>query len=557
MPSATMRPADGPAAKKALTTRARLVRMRVVAGTLFFRWLTPAALILGVLLRTREWLHDKSLWLDEISISLYLTQRDYRGLLRPLGDQGGPVGWLWAERTAIDVFGVSELSLRLVPWVASLVALAVFPVVAKRLAGPVATPVATVLFATAPAFIYYAAETKQYSSDTACALLALLVTTALATRPVKFSSSLRWGLACGALAWFSQPTILVVAACALWVIAYRARDRAALLPILAGCAALGLMLGAEWFVSLRQLAANEGLAQYWQGFGGYPPASAGLVGDLGWLGRTTDDFVRQIGHFAAPGLFVALALWGLATMSRLRPWPALLVSLVLMAAAGAAVTGHYPLAHRLALYLLPALIVLLTVPLDLAARYHRREPGGLRRPTAVAVAVVATVVVLLITTGPALLTGIGKLGHPDDVTSGRQALAFVASRREPSDVVLADRWASRTFEFYGPRENVRADGLVAMDEPANGRCDPDPLARLGGASRVWLVLAHHFSGDPANRNETYESQFAARATVLASYRGAGDAAAYLFDLSKPPRSPSPPFPSWVGHGCFTVRLGSV
>jgi len=553
MPSATMHQADSPEAKKALAARQQLVRIRAAVRTLYFWWLTPAALVLGALLRTREWLHDKSLWLDEISITLYLTQRGYRGLLGPLGDQGGPVGWLWAERTAINVFGVSELSLRLVPWFASLVALVIFTAVAKRLAGPVATPAATVLFATSPALIYYAAETKQYSSDTACALLALLVTTQLVSRVPNLRSCLLWGLACGALAWLSQPAVLVVAACALWVIAYRARDRLTWMPILAGCAVLGLILGAEWFLTLRQLAANEGLARYWQGFGGYPPASAGLVGDVGWLGRTADKFAWQVGHFAVSGLFVALALLGLATMFRLLPWPALLVLLVLLAAVGAAVTRHYPLAHRLALYLLPVLIILLTVPLDLAARYHRWGPTGMWRPIAVA----GTVVALLITTGPTVSTGIAKLANPDDVTSGRQALAFVASRREPSDVVLADRWASRTFEFYGPREHVRADGLVAMDVPTNGPCGPDPLASLAGAARVWLVLAHHFSGDPTNRNEIYESQFAARATLVASYRGAGDAAAYLFDLTQPPRSPPPPLASWVGNGCFTVRLGPI
>lgn len=231
---------------------------------LYRRWLIPASLLLGVVLRTREWLHDKSLWLDELTVTQNLVDRGFRGLLQPLaGNQGGPIGWLWAEHSVIKVFGVHELSLRLVPFLGSLAALAVFPIVARRLTGPLAAPAATFLIATSPALIYYAAETKQYSTDTAAALVAVAITCWAADRALTIGRSLSWGLTCGVLAWCSQPTILVAAACGVWLAARRCRDRRSAGGILAGGAILAVILAADWWVSLRRLGDNQVLQNYW------------------------------------------------------------------------------------------------------------------------------------------------------------------------------------------------------------------------------------------------------------------------------------------------------
>jgi len=152
----------------------------------------------------------------------------------------------------------------------------------------------------------------------------------------------------------------------------------------------------------------------------------------------------------------------------------------------------------------------------------------------------------------------GKLGTPDDVACGRQALAFVASRREPSDVVLADRWALGHSSSTG--RGSTCEPMAWWPWTGRQMVGAIPIHWLASAGHPgcgWC-WAHHFSGDPATRNETYESQFAARATVRASYRGAGDAAAYLFDLSKVPRSPVTATRrmggSWLLHGETRFRL---
>src|SRR4029079_3535492 len=107
-----------------------------VVTRLYLQWLTPASVFIGIVLRTREWLYRKSLWLDELALAGSIVGSGFGQLTRPLArGQVAPIGWLWADRASVSAFGANELSLRLVPWVASLVALAVFPLVARRLVG--------------------------------------------------------------------------------------------------------------------------------------------------------------------------------------------------------------------------------------------------------------------------------------------------------------------------------------------------------------------------------------------------------------------------------------
>src|SRR6478735_7484261 len=242
-----------------------------VAVRFYLQWLVPISVFIGIVLRTREWLYRKSLWLDELHLSASIVTSGFGRLTHPLTrGQVAPIGWLWAERASVNAFGANELALRLVPWVASLVALAAFPFVARRLIGKHAAPAATLVFATSPTLIYYAAEAKQYSSDVASSLLVLLATTQLYRHEPRHRSYVLWGVAGGTLVWFSQPAILVVVACGMVMAARSWGARKELLGVAAGGAIVAFSFGLDWLVSLKHQAQTDGLARYWRARGGYP-----------------------------------------------------------------------------------------------------------------------------------------------------------------------------------------------------------------------------------------------------------------------------------------------
>ena len=525
-------------------------RLRSGAMQFYRRWLLMIALILGTILRTREWLYSKSLWLDELTLTTNLVSRDFAGLTRRLdGNQGAPVLWLWAEKISINVFGVSELSLRLVPWLASLIALAVFPFVARRLIGEAAAPAAVVLFATAPSLIYYAAETKQYSSDVASMLLVVLATTLLSRREPTLPAALYWGAACGALVWFSQPAIVVSAACGLFLAWRSWRSGRILARLLGGGAILGASVALQWWLVLGDLKQNSTLRAYWQAAQGFPPSPPTVGGHIAWLRTFATAFFDGVGHFAFPWLALELAVWGFLVMLRRRPWSAAMIGLVVAASVGAALAYQYPLAQRLALFLLPMALLLVCAGLGDASFDAREEPLAAWRQVAVALCALF----LFVVAGPAIGSGLGKLIQPDETTATRQAIEFVAAHREPGDLVLVEAGAESAADFYGPRLNVRADGVFRFERPtATNPCTGDRLAPLAGAPRVWLVFGHHFTIEPANRTSVYLSQVAAAATQVTSFTGAGDAGAFLFDLGQPPATPQEALKPWIPRACLTI-----
>jgi 4-amino-4-deoxy-L-arabinose transferase-like glycosyltransferase len=518
----------------------------MMAHRLYFDWLVPASLVIGVILRTREWLFDKSLWLDELSVTYSITHRGFGGLLHPLSlDQAGPVGWLWAERASIDLFGVHEWALRFPAWAASIVALAVFPQVARRLIGRFAAPAAMLVFATSPVLIYHGAETKQYSGDTACTLLALLATTQLCRNRPTFRRAVIWGLICAVLVWCSQPTILVSAVCGLVLLLVWFRERETLVPVVVGAAILTISVAVDWLVSLRHQSAHKFFQAYWRAYGGYPPLKQTVRGDLSWL-WTAATKTEQFLHIGTPVLALCLMACGLTVLAWGRPVAALLLGLPMVAAVGMAITHYYPLALRLALYLYPGAVMLLAAPLAVATR-HRNPLSPRWRSTAI----VASAAALIVVAAPGIASGLGKLLHPDETTAGRQAVAFVGRHQQPGDVVLVEPGAGLTTDFYGPRYKVREWGVFQFNHGANGVCG-DPFSKLDGVSRVWLVLAHHWSDEPQNRTQIYLSQMAVKGTLVLSYHGAGDAGAYLFDLGMPPAKPPAPLAPFAPDECFTI-----
>ena len=85
----------------------------------FLTWERSAAaalLLLGALLRLRQYLTGRSLWVDEAMLALNIVNRDFWGLLQPLDyDQGAPIGFLLVEKLFNSILGKHEFVLRLFP----------------------------------------------------------------------------------------------------------------------------------------------------------------------------------------------------------------------------------------------------------------------------------------------------------------------------------------------------------------------------------------------------------------------------------------------------------
>lgn len=83
-------------------------------------WLPALALLLGVALQLRQYVFNRSLWLDEAYLVGGMAGRDMVQLLtQPLdNNQAAPLGFLVLTRMATMALGGSDWVFRLVPWLA-------------------------------------------------------------------------------------------------------------------------------------------------------------------------------------------------------------------------------------------------------------------------------------------------------------------------------------------------------------------------------------------------------------------------------------------------------
>src|SRR2546425_11946082 len=88
----------------------------------------------GAALRIRQYLVNRSFWLDESFLSINVIEKPFTKLFGPLQfNQAAPPGFLLVERLATDVFGRSEYVFRAFPLACGLVSIFLFVRLARRL----------------------------------------------------------------------------------------------------------------------------------------------------------------------------------------------------------------------------------------------------------------------------------------------------------------------------------------------------------------------------------------------------------------------------------------
>jgi uncharacterized membrane protein len=134
---------------------------------------------LGIFLRARQYLFNRSLWLDEATFSLNIIGRPLDRLLFEQLDsnQAAPLGLIFLAKCSTILFSNSDLVLRLVPFLFGILGLFFALGIARRVFQSDVAKICFVgLIAVAPILIYYSSEIKQYGVDATVSLLLLWMT---------------------------------------------------------------------------------------------------------------------------------------------------------------------------------------------------------------------------------------------------------------------------------------------------------------------------------------------------------------------------------------------
>jgi len=349
--------------------------------------LTWLAVALGVLLRVLEYADYRELYMDEESLMRNLTRLavfDFHTTLSE--EQLAPPGFLVVERLLVRLRLDSVWSARFFPLVCGVSSVFLMRLVAFRFLSRPAVPIAVGLFALSDWLLYYSAEIKQYSTDVALTLVALLLAARLKTAPRSEGNppaertppsdrkspadpadarAVRGELLALAVfgtagVWFSYPLAFVLAGIGTYVMAsaairrdWKSAQRALLVSMVwaasfAGCFA----------VSHAILTKGQFIWIWWDfAFLPLPPHSAVDLERDFWqivnVFNSPADVLTPLG--VLPSAFLALGLFLTGALALGRSWPGglYLVASPLLFALVASALRQYPFHGRLLIFLVP------------------------------------------------------------------------------------------------------------------------------------------------------------------------------------------------------------
>ena len=476
--------------------------------------------MLGMILRLRAYLANRSLWFDESTLALNIVERGFAQLVQPLDHlQAAPLGFLVMERLAVTLFGASEYALRLFPLLCGIGSLFLFWHLVQQLLPPFGALLALAICSISERLVYYAAEVKPYSLDV---VVALLLWSAFARwereAGAKPGALVLAGMLGSVAVWFSYPAVLVLGGIGMrWVwTPLRARQW----PTCVTRAVVGsiwlLSFTIAYAVSMRVTSENALLRDVWR------PAAAPLVprtfADLGWY----VDAVATLGSLplgrSVDHLIILAAIMGALAQRGLLGWFAGPLILTWLASG----LERYPLAARLWLFLTPFIVAL--VAAGLADTWNRTRGS---------VPLLGPVFVLLLFAYPTLSTA-REVIRPRQVEEVRPLLDHARRHYRDGDVLYLYYWTEFPARYYTAR-GLGFPGQVIVGAVGGSDSTEEyerDVERLPGRGRVWLLFSHVQSPHGINEETLFLRNVSRVGRELAAHHLTG-ASLYLYDLAPP------------------------
>lgn len=443
----------------------------------------------GILVRLIQYLHNRSLWGDEVNLALNIIDRSYVELAQVLdNNQAAPLGFLWLEKLITQMVGNSEYALRLLPFTASLVSLGVFYRLVRRYSSTIAIPIAIVLFIGGRHTLYFATELKPYSSDVAIALI--LWWLGVTARHKILNIKEVFSFAClGSLAiWLSYPAILVLGSLAGWNLLTAPRKlRFKILVNRSGIYLSWLISFALFYYStIAQTLTNEDLSSSWQSR--YPDS----FGDLLWLFDALGRFFYHPMGFSGitDGIGIFAFIVGCVVWYRRDRSIFLALISPFVATIIAAYLHQYPFRDRLVLFLAPLGIAIVAEGVAwmlTGSKRGNKTYNWLRG--------ILGIICLYALTFPAIYRAGNFTVHPEQKHEVRPVLEYVVEQMRSPDEIYVYTEANAAFIYY-----AKLNGYANLDAThgtvsfaAKGKLAEkqqqlaEELQPLEG-DRVWFVL---------------------------------------------------------------------
>jgi len=485
--------------------------------------------LLGIVLRLRQYLLNRSFWADEASLAVNLVNRNFGELTRLLDyHQAAPIGFLFIEKLSILILGNRDFVMRLFPLFAGILAIYLIYRISRASFGTIGL-FAVSVFSISWWLVHYSSELKQYGSDVMVALSLVYLAINCFREDAQAKDFLLLGLVGAVGIWISHPSVFIMVGIGL-ALALEKITRKAYVPW-AWIIGIGLgwllSFGLEYLVSLRHIVADEYLIEYWsRAYVPLPPWS-----DRGWFRDMYYSFLFFAFHRAddlmALVTLVLTSIGSLSLLMRDRKIALLMISPFVVTVIASAL-HRYPLKDRFMLFLIPFAMLLMAEGFRgiywLAAKWKPEFA-----------AIFSGILALAVVWQIAPVTYEKAVsGAKEDI---RPVLAYIAENRLPDDIVYVFPRTDPVFHYYAPFYGLDSGTvLIGVDSPRkramlqNFTTDVDSLV---GRQRVWFLFSEIIDCVECDGEETqpfYLEYIDQYGVIIDSFDGSG-ANAYLYDLS--------------------------
>lgn len=408
-------------------------------------------LFLEVISRLRNYLSDISFWNDEAALALNLAEKNYIDLFSPL-DMGQivPIGFCLIEKTALLFLGNSELSLRLVPFLAGTAALFFTLRFVNQAMGAMPAILCMAQLAVIKESIFYSNALKPYSLDLAIAIGLMLLAWQLVSREAYDRKQiLLLGIAGALSVWFSFPCVFILAGISSLLLfsAYKHRNFKGLL--------ISTLISILWlfsFVFHLQFLYEKTISNYLQSFWAdyFLPLPPYTIQDLSFFYEDLPELFKNPLWTELPLLSFLLFIIGTILLWQKKRPLFILTIFPLILNIFASGLHKYPFGNRLLQYgvmnlYIPIVFLLLTF-------WSHARKGKLVR--------VIVILFIIANLGQPTVNAVKHIFFPKKYEQVKQVLTYVSKNHRPKDVFFVHYFANITFLYYKDSMGFKEESVI-------------------------------------------------------------------------------------------------
>lgn len=332
---------------------------------LLFYFVIIAVFITGIYIRIRYYLAGVPMWIDEILLASNLTDCGFKDLFAPLdGFLKTPPLFFLCAMTLRKLFGINELTLRFIPFVLSIASLfGFFFLLKENIKNKIGILSGLFMFSFCVPLIYFSAEFKQYGCDVFFAIVLLLLYNRLDFNNLKPKKIILYTLGSILFVFFSFPAIILIPAIILSKIIGK-KFNPKILWIFGGLIFAGLSL------LLYDIKTYTFLKNYWNSAGKGFSHIPNLKFITGFVQDACNYFVYNF-HSGFVIVILCLITAGLVVLFKENKNKAFMVLLTFFFAIISSAVNAYPLSPKLALYMLPMFLLLITKFFDITEFFNK------------------------------------------------------------------------------------------------------------------------------------------------------------------------------------------